>query len=74
MFRNETSFKNLIFFFELGKFFNVDCVIWFQFLSAVMLKDYETALKYCKLSKSNNNFLIYAFSLDWKIGQFQGYK
>ena len=29
-------------------------LLFAQFLSALMLKDYETALKYCKLSKFYN--------------------
>jgi hypothetical protein len=32
-----------------------------QFLSALMLKDYETALKYCKLSKFYDLSAIFFF-------------
>jgi hypothetical protein len=34
-----------------------------QFLSAVMLKDYETALKYCKLSKFSDLSVFFMFDI-----------
>ena len=52
-FKQITLYNKKILFFQTKNYF---CKIQiFQFLSALMLKDYETALKYCKISKYNTN-------------------
>lgn len=45
----------------------------FQFLSAVMLKDYETALKYCKLSKyrEEESRCLISFSFSFAVLQYE---